>query len=235
MRFAFALIHSPLVSPYTWAATAAALQQRGHAARVPDLADTPGAGPYWQQHTTSAAAALAGWETEAPLVLVAHSGAGALLPSVGRALARPVAAYLFVDAGWPSGGLSRLETFGAGDRPAFEAFLNDGGRFPTWQADDLAPILADAAVRARVAAELRPRGLDYWSEPLPVVAGWPAAPLGVLRYTATYAPDAAQAAAHGAVVRERPAGHFEMLAQPAVVAEELISLATETITRGPHG
>ena len=233
MLFAFALIHSPLVSPYTWAATAAALQQRGHAARVPDLRDTPGAGPYWQQHCASAAAALAGWETATPLVLVAHSGAGALLPSLGRALGRPLAACLFVDAGWPVGGQSRLETFGPADRPAFEAFLNEGGRFPAWSADDLAPILPDPAVRARLVAELRPRGLDYWTEPLPLIVGWPDAPLGVLRYTATYAPDAAQAAAHGALVRERAAGHFEMLAQPEVVAAELIALAEAVIAR--HG
>jgi hypothetical protein len=83
----FALIHSPLVSPFTWQATAAALQARGHAALVPNVADTPGAGAYWRQHSASAAQGLAAAPRTGPLVLVAHSGAGALLPSIGQALA----------------------------------------------------------------------------------------------------------------------------------------------------
>src|SRR5690348_6220402 len=82
----FVLIHSPLVSPFTWRSTAAALAARGHTARVPDLRDTPGAGPYWQQHAASAAAALADLPADRPLILVAHSGAGALLPAIAQAV-----------------------------------------------------------------------------------------------------------------------------------------------------
>ncbi len=230
----FALIHSPLVSPFTWQATAAALAQRGHAARVPELRDTPGAGPYWRQHTAAAAQGLAAPRT-APLVLVAHSGAGALLPSIGLALGGPLAAYLLVDAGWPAGGQSRLQSFGPDGVDAFRAFLVAGGRFPNWQSDELAAILPDAAVRAQVVAELRPRGLDYWEEPLPVVPGWPDAPVGYLRYTDTYRPEAEQAAAHGWPVRARAAGHFEMLVHPEQVADELLALAADVMERTAHG
>lgn len=232
--FTFALIHSPLVSPFTWQAAAAALIQRGHGAVVPDLRDTPGGGPYWRQHT-AAAAALAAAPRAGPLVLVAHSGAGALLPSIGQALAEPVAAYLFVDAGGPAGGQSRLQSFGgAVEVETFRAFLAGGGRFPNWQAADLAGILPDAAVRARLVAELRPRGQDYWDEPLPIVPGWPDAPGGYLRYTDTYRADAAQAAAIGWPVQARAAGHFEMLAQPDVAAGELLALLAEVTMVRPH-
>lgn len=231
----FALIHSPLVSPFTWQPTAEALRARGHAAVVPDLRDTPGAGPYWKQHTETAVRGLADVARTEACVLVAHSGAGALLPSVGQALAQPVAAYLFVDAGWPAGGQTRLQSFGPDDVDGFRAFLAAGGRFPDWQAADLAGLLPDAATRTRMVAELRPRGRDYWDEPLPVVPGWPDAPVGYLRYTDTYRPDAAQAAAHGWPVRERAAGHFAMLAQPEVVADELVTLASVVMDLTPHG
>ncbi len=221
----FALIHSPLVSPFTWASTAAALAARGHAAVVPDLRDAPGGGPYWQQHTAAAAQAITKAQPAGPLVLVAHSGAGALLPSIGQAVGARVSAYLFVDAGWPAGGLSRLQSFGGPvEVESFRAFLAGGGRFPNWTSADLASSLPAAAPRKQLVAELRPRGQDYWDEALPLVAGWPAAPVGYLRFSETYTPDAARAAAHGWPVRGREAGHFEMLVNPDMVAGELLAL-----------
>jgi pimeloyl-ACP methyl ester carboxylesterase len=232
----FALIHSPLVSPFTWQSTAEALRRRGHTAVVPDLRDRPGAGPYWRQHVGAAAAALAGAALTEPVALVAHSGAGALLPSLGQALGQAVAGYLFVDAGWPAGGQSRLQSFGGPDGgAAFGAFLAGGGRFPEWQADDLAEIVPEAAVRTQLVAELRPRGLDYWNEPLPVVPGWPDAPGGYVLYTETYQPEAAQAAAQGWPVIERAAGHFEMLVHPERVADELLALTDSLRRPRTHG
>jgi hypothetical protein len=230
----FVLLHSPLVSPFTWHSTAAALTARGYIAHVPDLADTPGAAPYWQQHAASAAAALAGRPADEPLTLVAHSGAGPLLPAIGAALARPIAAYLFVDAGWPTPGRSRLDTFGPAGDDSFRTFLEGGGRFPDWSAADLAEIVPDAITRNRLAAELRPRGLDYWAELLPTVPGWPDAPVAYLRFSDSYLPDAAQARAQGWPVRERAAGHFEMLVHSAQVAAELLALLAE-LEAHPHG
>jgi hypothetical protein len=223
----FALIHSPLTSPFVWQPVARGLRARGHSALVPDLADTPGGGPYWQQHAESAARHLrAAAGAAGPVALVAHSGAGALLPAIRTALGRPVAAYVFVDAGLPHPGRSRLESFGGPDEvAAFRAYLEVGGRFPAWTAADLAEIVPDAVARARLVRELRPRGLDFWTEPLPAAPGWPDAPGAVLRWTATYAPDAERARALGWRVWERAAGHFEMLVQPEVVADELVALA----------
>jgi hypothetical protein len=68
-----------------------------------------------------------------------------------------------------------------------------------------------------------------------VVAGWPDAPVGYLRYTDTYRADAAQAAAHGWPVWERAAGHFEMLVHPEQVADELVALAAAVLERTTHG
>src|SRR5581483_11219293 len=94
----FILIHSPLAGPLTWSAVLAELQRRGLPALAPELRDN-GSGPYWRQHARSVAAAIERLPSEQPLILVGHSGAGPLLSAIRRACARPVAAYVFVDAG----------------------------------------------------------------------------------------------------------------------------------------
>lgn len=194
-----ALIHSPLVGPLTWNSTAAALAARGCPALVPELRDDPGRVlPYWQQHAESAAAALQAVAPGEPLVLAGHSGAGALLPAIRQAMGRPVAGYLFVDAGIPVDGCSRLASFGEGEvADEFRRFLAGGGRFPTWTAAELAEIVPDAALTAALAADLRPRGLSFWEEPIPVFEGWPDAPCGYLLFSESYRAEAARARAMG--------------------------------------
>ena len=220
----YALIHSPLVSPVSWEFAASAFRRRGQQVFVPELRDTPGGGPYWQQQAASAAEALR--DQEEPLVLVAHSGAGALLPAIEQALPGRIAGYVFVDAVMPRSGESRLAGFGTPEEIAeFRAYLEGGGRFPTWSAADLSEILPDAATRERLVAELRPRGLDYFTEPIPGVPGWPNAPGGYLRFTQTYQPDAEQARALGWPVREMLSGHFQMMVEPEAVAEAIEGLA----------
>lgn len=105
----FVLIHSPLVGPYTWTPVADRLQQRGVDVVVPKLHERFEEGAlYWAQYADAAARMLTP-DDPAPVVLVAHSGAGALLPAIRELMERPVAAYLFVDAGIPENGKSWLE------------------------------------------------------------------------------------------------------------------------------
>ncbi len=213
----FLLVHSPLVGPDTWRPVAEALLRRGHAALVPELPAVVEAGrPYWAQHAEAAArvAQTAG----APLVLVGHSGAGALLPAIAQALGRPVGGYVFVDAGLPAGGQSRLESFGDGAEE-FRAHLAGGGRFPDWMDEQLKPLVPDDAARTRLLAGLRPQPLAYWEEPLPVVPAWPDAPCRYVLFSPVYAAAAAQARALGWPVHELNGGHFHMLVAPQAVAE----------------
>ena len=105
------LIHSPLVGPATWNTVARRLRSRGWRVTVPRLMDD-GAGhpPYWQQHVASVIATfLRRRDQQAPLIAVAHSGAGYLLPSIAALVKEPLAAQVFVDAGIPRDGASRLE------------------------------------------------------------------------------------------------------------------------------
>src|ERR1700751_3091577 len=104
------LVHSPLVGPFTWSMVAEQLRQRKVDVLVPKLTDRDYTNlPYWEQHTEAVKRALADVPQERRVVLVGHSGAGPLLPAIHRAIARPVAAYIFVDASRPHPGQSRFD------------------------------------------------------------------------------------------------------------------------------
>ena len=125
---AFVLVHSPLVGPLTWSLVADDLRGRGHDAIAPSLLDASCAEvPYWQRHVSAVVAALDELRVDQPLVLVAHSGAGPILPSIGQAAGRPVAGYLFVDAALPGrDGQSRLDLFQPSWRARFREEATGG-------------------------------------------------------------------------------------------------------------
>jgi len=230
------LIHSPLVGPGCWAPVAAALRARGVTALVPDLHDDPGvATPFWQQHARAAAVAITTLPPDRAPVLVAHSGAGPLLPAIRAAAGRAVGGYLFVDAGLPTAGASRLELMAA-ESPAFaaqlRASLTAGGRFPAWSEAQLRAIVPDPATRRSLLADLRPRALPFFTEPLPVFAGWPDAPCAYLCFSAPYAAALAAARARGWPCTALAAGHFHLLVDPAAVAEWILAQAPRE--KAPH-
>lgn len=232
MEAAFALIHSPLVGPSTWAEVAQALREHGETALVARLEDAEGSSePFWRQEAESAARSLQ--EDEAAgraLILVAHSGAGPLLPAIREALGRPVAGYLFVDAGLPHDGQSRLGEMRSTIPEYAEelhAELAAGGRFPTWTDEDLREIIPDARLRQATLDELRPRPLAFFEEPIPVFAGWPDAPCGYFQFSEGYAAAAAEAEAQRWEMRKIEAGHFHMLVDPDGVARMLREMAAQ--------
>src|SRR5690348_11665632 len=103
------LVHSPLVGPFTWSLVAEYLRKRDIETLVPMLTDVEGTdAPYWQQHAEAVRHALESVPETRPLILVGHSGAGPLLPAIYQATRHPTAKYIFVDAGLPHGGKSRL-------------------------------------------------------------------------------------------------------------------------------
>jgi len=222
----FVLIHSPLVGPLTWSAVLAELQRRGLPVVAPELRDN-GSGPYWPQHAHAVVAAIERLPPGHPPILVAHSGAGPLLPAIRRACARPMAAYVFVDAGLPRDGLSRLDEMesSASELAALlREHLAAGGRFPEWSDDDLREIVPDDRLRQGLIAELRPRGLDFFTETLPGFQGQPDAPCGYIQLSVAYQGPAAEAQRQGWAYRGIDAGHFHMLVAPSVVAAALIEI-----------
>ncbi len=226
----FLLVHSPLVGSFTWSLVADELLRRGYQVVVPDLHERfDDQLTYCQQHANAAARAVNAAPIE-PVTLVAHSGAGALLPAIRELTERAVEAYLFVDAGLPTNGESWLDMVGR-EAPKFaeqmSADLSVGARWPQWSDEDLRDILPDDDVRRALLAELHPQPLEYFSQVIPVFDGWPNAPCGYLQFSAPYDSAFARSQQFGWRARKLGAGHFHMLVEPQVVASELLNLLND--------
>lgn len=209
-----ALCHSPLTTSAAWGGLPAELSRRGLLTRVLDVHhdERP---PYAATYVAQAARQLAEADLAQPLVLVGHSGAGPLLPQIGsarRAAHRPVGAYVFLDASLPrAGSVTRLELLHTEDHPfahELTELLDRGGRFPDW--DDEA-LLALA----------RPRGRDFFTEPLPHPDEWPDAPVAYVRTSDPYLWHAKVARGRSWPVVERALGHFPGITHPAAAADAL--------------
>jgi len=224
----FILIHSPLVGPLTWSLVAEDMRRHGIDALAPTLHEGDNGLPYWRQFVTAMLGALEAVPADRALTLIGHSGAGPLLPTIGRNSGRRIGAYIFVDAGLPLGGRSRLEGMEASD-PTTAAHLRQhlaaGGRFPEWSEEDLRDALPDVRLRRQMVAEVRPQPLAFFEEPIPGFANGPDAPCGYLKFSPPYALEAERAQQDGWAYRGIEAKHFHMLVDPAGVATALIDLA----------
>ena len=229
---ALVLAHSPLTGPAAWGRLPDVLRDRGLSVTVVSVTDDTEP-PYAGGYVARAALQVAEQAPAGPVHLVGHSGAGYLLPQIGaarRAARRPVAGYVFVDAGVPHGrGATRSTLLRAEDQTfaeELEALLAGGGAYPRWTDDDLREDVPDDALRAALVASLRPRRADFFSEPLPFPGDWPDAPCGVLQLSGSYATTARVARSRGwpVVSAELPGGHFAACADPDGVADALEEL-----------
>jgi len=231
VKTVLALIHSPLVGPLTWSLVATELEARGVSTLVPELSDEgDGDQPFWSRHAASAARAIERVAADAEVMLVGHSGAGPILPAIRERIAHRVAGYVFVDAGLPKNGRSRLELMDEEDAEfarQFREHLAEGGRFPTWTEGDLGTVLPDAQLQRALVEELRPRGPAFFGEPIPVFAGWPDAACGYLRLSAAYDGPFRRAQAAGWPCRELDGGHFQMLVEPVAVTAAVLAVVEE--------
>lgn len=214
----FVLLHSPLTTAAAWGAVPDRLAERGFAVVVPEVADDDRP-PYAGRYVARAALEINAARPDPPLVLVGHGGAGPLVPAVGgaqRAAHRLVGGYVFLDALLPRAGTAtRLDLLRAEDPDAaggIAALLEGGGRYP------------DRAVADAPPGAIRPRGRDFFTEPLPMAQDWPNAPCGYLRTSALYAGAARQARLRGWPVRELEAGHFAAYHDPSGVAQAICDL-----------
>jgi hypothetical protein len=231
----YVLIHSPLVGPLTWSLVADQLRQRGLDVLIPSLKDSPDSKePYWQQHSESVSLALAHLPVGTPLILVAHSGAGSLLPVIRERLLNPVDAYAFVDAGLPQNGATRLDMIRWENMEwatQFQELLAAGGRFPNWSFAQLRGAIPDETMRLRLMEQMRPRGLDFFTEPIPVPEGWPDAPCVYIQFSGSYDQPARQARQAGWITEKLEAGHFHMLVDPEAVTHKILETVNKAIHR----
>lgn len=216
----FVLIHSPLVGALTWQPVAQILRTHGYEVFSPALQDASDSTfRFWQQEVDSIKLTIR------DAVLVGHSGAGALLPAVGEKL--NAYGYLFVDAVLLLESASRLELMHTEDidfAREFKSYLEAGGQFPNWTDEQLQDIIPDAALRRDLLADLRPRGLRFFTERIDAPTGWETKPCAYLQLSAFYSLYADQAEQLGWPVVRRKAHHFEMMTQPQAIAALLMEL-----------
>lgn len=226
------LVHSPLTGAAAWGDLPSVLRGRGHQVAVVDVADDD-APPFAARFVARAALQVREQAGDRPVLLVGHSGAGYLLPLLGaarRAARAAVAGYVFLDAGLPPARpTSRLDLMRAevpdGSVEELASMLAAGGTFPDWTEADLRELVPDQAARAALVGSLRPRGEDFFTDPVPVVADWPDAPCGLLRLSPAYDGALRLARLRGWPVLEgaddRAGGHFAALVDPGAVADDL--------------
>ena len=221
------LLHSPLLGPSAWRAVAADLLRLGRTTKAPawPRLSTVGAG-YYAALTDSLAAVLdAG---AAPAILVAHSGAGSLVPALAARMMSPVAGVIFADAILPHPGRSWFDTAPEALREQLRAGAQDG-RLPPW--DDwwppgaLSRLVPDAAKLATITAELEPLPLAYFEEVAP--AAELAAPAAYLQFSRAYEEESGIAGGYGWPTARLPLHHLAMLTHPEAVAAALVSLAAK--------
>ncbi len=218
----------------TWRGTAEALRALGYP-RV----ETPAACAWNVQppYYSALADRIAGALDRQSWVLVGHSGAGGLLPSIAAALRGRAARMVFVDAILPHPGKAWFETA----PPALSQTLRDklaDDRVPPWP-DWLPPpvleaLLPDASVRTAFAAGAKPIPAAYLAERAPLTPDPTARLCGYLQLSTAYQAEADAAAAAGWSVACKPLHHLAMITEPASVAAALHRLMETLSQSGSH-
>ncbi|GAA4604021.1 hypothetical protein BJY16_004831 [Actinoplanes octamycinicus] len=222
MTAAFVLLHSLLLGPLTWSSVASRLPAR---TVVPVLTGvTAGDPPFWPHVAGRVNDALATLPAEQPVVLVAHSNAGLMVPPVVAAACRPVVGCAFVDATLPARTGPTPVT--SPERLAVLRGMAVDGRLPPWTTwwDDVAELFPDEGTRAAVTAEQPRLPLSYYEQRIPVPAGWDARPCGYLLFSPAYQPVAREAAGRGWPVTRVPGGHLHQVVDPDAVAGQLTAM-----------
>jgi pimeloyl-ACP methyl ester carboxylesterase len=229
----FVLLHSPLIGPLAWQAVAGELVRRGHPAETP--AWTPLSDIAGDFYATLAAAMAARLDGQEPLLLVAHSGAGALIPALAARLPGRVAGVILADAILPHPGRSWFDTAPAEMAQSLRAGAQMG-ELPRWSdwwpPGALERLVPDETQRSALVAELEPLPLAYFEERAP--PGEPSGPAAFLQLSGAYRDEGEVAARSGWPLVRLPLHHLAMLTHPEAVAGALESLA-ERLREPAHG
>lgn len=218
----FVLLASPLLSPASWGSTAKELRLLGHSAETPPWPKLSSIGDSYYAGLAEGLAGALG--AGPPPIVVAHSGAGGLVPAVAARI--PLAGAVFVDALMPHPGRSWFDTA----PPDLAAQLRDGaagGELPPWPEwwppGALERLIPDASLREALTSGLEPIPAAYFEEPAPPTEL--SAPAAYVRLSGSYEDDAAEAERRGWPVMRLPLHHLAVLTHCATVAAALHSAA----------
>ena len=222
------LIHSPLFSELTWNATAEALRANGLPAFTPSMKGVfDGSPPYYSRLVSTVLDQIEQHRGRRDVILVGHSGAGALLPAISHRVTGRTVGTIFVDAILPHPGHSWFDS-------ASETLcqqlreLTSGGRLPPWHRwfppNTAEALLPTAESRRQFFTGLPEAPLSYFEERAP--RGEDVEPSGsaYLRLTDAYEEAAREAEHRGWLVAHHPAHHLAILTSPETIAASLVGL-----------
>ncbi len=214
------LLHSPLVGPSSLASTAAVLRDAGDVVVLPDLTGVAAAPlPTWMVDRAVAEAGSAD-------IVVAHSGAGALLPTVSASTGARAA--VFLDAVLPTPGATTWSTEPAQQTLLHEHLGSDGRLAPwlSWWPDEVVErLLPDPVVRRAIAAECPRLPVSFYEHPVPLPATW--VPCAYVALGGAYADEEARAAALGWPVRSLGRSHLATVTHPDAVVAALLEVVAD--------
>lgn len=221
------MIHSPLVGPLTLAPLATEVRDRGFEVVLPDLRSAlTRPRPQWSAILDLVAAAADSAE-----VLVAHSGAGVLMPLLAERLDPRVIA--FVDAVVP------------GEGPWYEAsreFIDfvdslpqDGPLLPPWHewwgAEAIAKLIPDEEMRGRIAADTPRVPRSFYDDAVPLPTGWTTrGGCCFLQLSPAYNDDRARAEGYGWPTAQMDGQHLDVTVKPDAIGAILTNLINRVLS-----
>ena len=215
-RVRLVLVHPPLLAPVALSRLAALLGAGGHQVIVPDLRHAVTSGPvgaWWQRAVDAAVAAM-----PTAQAVLAHSGAGALVPPLLDALPWGEAVVLIDAVLPPSAGVYATSA----PVRAMVADLAVGAVLPPWTSwwppGELEAQVPDDDDRAALIAPTPCLPEGAYDVDVPAPPGWEPASRSYLRLSPAYAAQADQAAARGWHVEHHQGRHLDVLARAPVVA-----------------
>ena len=229
MTRTFVLLHSPFVGPGAWGALTASLASHGSKVVVPDFRDALNAAPplYFQiARSIVDQMRSAGGTNE--IALVAHSGAGALVPAIARRDDR-IRSIVFVDAVMPHPGKRWLDIAPPELADRLMA-LAKGGRLPRWHRwwpkGALEAMVTDKAALSAFIAELHEIPTAYFEEIAPLGGVPSVAKCSYLQLSAPYKAECDEALRRGWRVERLDLHHLAMLTHAGAIESALQSLVT---------
>lgn len=201
-----------------WRGIAPLLRAMGHDAWVPDYRGAlAGPSPYYDRIVQDIAR-----RADEPSVLIAHSGAGALVPALAEML--PLRTAIFVDALLPHPGRAWFDTVPETLAVHLRA-LENGGRLPPWNRwwPDAAmeAMLPDAAIRMAVIAEFPALPFSYFEEHAPAISLPDKLACAYLQLSSGYDAEAREAQNRGWQTQHLTLNHLALLTRADEVAGHL--------------
>lgn len=211
------LLHSPLVGPATVRALASALAAKGWSTTAPDLRGAIASPSQFCSHATE--------QCPSADVVIGHSGAGAMLPTVADSIG--ASATIYIDAVLP------------GEDPAFTPsgrFLEFVDAIPTvdgrlapwhewWPPETMAELVPDEAVRRAIVAEIPSLPRSFYDGAIVLPELWWKRPAAYLQLSAAYDAERSRAAHWDWPTRRLAGGHLDLVVHPSLVAQHVDQLA----------